>query len=57
MTVLITAGAGYVGSHALQVLQASGTPCVVLDNLLRGQGSQLRQLLLRRTPGLDRLLR
>jgi UDP-glucose 4-epimerase len=57
MTVLITAGAGYVGSHALQVLQASGTPCVVLDNLSRGQGSQLRQLLLRRPPGLDRLLR
>lgn len=36
MTVLITGGAGYVGSHALQELQATGIRCVVLDNLERG---------------------
>jgi len=36
MTVLITGGAGYVGSHVLAELRAAGTPCVVLDNLSRG---------------------
>ena len=36
MTVLITGGAGYVGSHALKQLRESGTRCVVLDNLSRG---------------------
>jgi UDP-glucose 4-epimerase len=36
MTVLITGGAGYVGSHVLRRLRADGVPCVVLDNLSRG---------------------
>src|SRR5262245_11334173 len=36
MTVLVTGGAGYVGSHALRELQATGIPFVVLDNLERG---------------------
>ena len=36
MTVLITGGAGYVGSHALRELRADGVSCVVLDNLTRG---------------------
>jgi UDP-glucose 4-epimerase len=36
MTVLVTGGAGYVGSHAVQELRVSGVPCVVLDNLSRG---------------------
>jgi len=36
MTVLVTGGAGYVGSHALQALRDGGMPCVVLDNLSRG---------------------
>jgi UDP-glucose 4-epimerase len=36
MTVLVTGGAGYVGSHALRELEASGIPFVVLDNLSRG---------------------
>jgi UDP-glucose 4-epimerase len=36
MTVLITGGAGYVGSHVLKALRADGIPCVVLDNLSRG---------------------
>ena len=37
MTVLVTGGAGYVGSHALRMLRAHGVPCVVLDNLSRGR--------------------
>jgi len=36
MRVLVTGGAGYVGSHAIQELRAAGIPCVVLDNLERG---------------------
>jgi UDP-glucose 4-epimerase len=36
MTVLITGGAGYIGSHALRQLRRAGLSCVVLDNLSRG---------------------
>jgi len=36
MTVLVTGGAGYVGSHAVKELRANGIPCVILDNLRRG---------------------
>lgn len=36
MTVLVTGGAGYIGSHVVKELQAAGIPCVVLDNLVRG---------------------
>jgi UDP-glucose 4-epimerase len=37
MTVLVTGGAGYVGSHALKEMRAAGVECVVLDNLSRGR--------------------
>ena len=36
MAILITGGAGYIGSHVLHELRAEGVPCVVLDNLSRG---------------------
>jgi UDP-glucose 4-epimerase len=42
MTVLITGGAGYVGSHALAELRADGISCVVLDNLSRGHRELVR---------------
>lgn len=36
MNVLVTGGAGYIGSHAVQRLRADGHTVVVLDNLFRG---------------------
>ncbi|MEE9405003.1 MAG: UDP-glucose 4-epimerase GalE [Algisphaera sp.] len=36
MQVLVTGGAGYIGSHAVQRLRADGHGVVVLDNLYRG---------------------
>jgi len=36
MTVLVTGGAGYVGSHVLRELRDMEIPCVVLDDLSRG---------------------
>ena len=35
-TVLVTGGAGYVGSHAVRVLAAAGFEVVVLDSLING---------------------
>lgn len=39
MTVLITGGAGYIGSHMALALQAAGEPAVVLDDLSTGDPS------------------
>jgi UDP-glucose 4-epimerase len=36
MRVLVTGGAGYIGSHAVKRLEAAGHQVVVLDNLSRG---------------------
>src|SRR3954447_2667374 len=41
MTVLVTGGAGYIGSHAVHELVDAGTPVVVLDNLSTGSPSWL----------------
>jgi len=35
-TILVTGGAGYIGSHAVLALSRSGYPVVVLDNLVYG---------------------
>ncbi|MBF2019670.1 MAG: UDP-glucose 4-epimerase GalE [Hydrococcus sp. C42_A2020_068] len=35
-TILVTGGAGYIGSHAVQSLQAAGYEVVILDNLIYG---------------------
>jgi UDP-glucose 4-epimerase len=34
--ILVTGGAGYIGSHVVKELRRAGSPCVVLDNLVRG---------------------
>ncbi|MFY8148883.1 MAG: UDP-glucose 4-epimerase GalE [Prochlorococcaceae cyanobacterium] len=36
LTVLVTGGAGYIGSHAVRALQRAGHQPVVLDNLVYG---------------------
>src|SRR5215510_9201702 len=36
MKILVTGGAGYVGSHAVRVLAARGIDVVVLDDLSKG---------------------
>src|SRR5215831_4630788 len=36
-TILVTGGAGYVGSHFVARLEDDGQPYIVLDNLSRGR--------------------
>lgn len=40
--VLVTGGAGYIGSHATRLLQERGIPVVVLDNLSTGWRAAVR---------------
>ena len=35
-TILVTGGAGYIGSHAVKVLQQDGYQVLILDNLVYG---------------------
>ncbi|HLA39855.1 MAG TPA: UDP-glucose 4-epimerase GalE [Candidatus Glassbacteria bacterium] len=42
MKVLLTGGAGYIGSHANKLLAGRGHETVVLDNLQRGHASAVR---------------
>ena len=41
-TVLVTGGAGYIGSHAAKALAGAGYTPVVLDNLVRGHRDTVR---------------
>src|ERR1700693_2971283 len=41
-SILVTGGAGYVGSHACKALARAGYLPVVYDNLLRGHGPAVR---------------
>ncbi|MBI5722593.1 MAG: UDP-glucose 4-epimerase GalE [Planctomycetes bacterium] len=36
MNVLLTGGAGYIGSHVLRALKSAGHECVVYDSLVKG---------------------
>jgi len=42
--VLVTGGAGYIGSHAVKALVASGRDVVVLDNLSAGHGEAIERV-------------
>lgn len=39
MNVLVTGGAGYIGSHTVKALLQEGHKVVVIDNLSRGHRS------------------
>ena len=41
MTVLVTGGAGYIGSHVVRLLQNRGEQVVVVDNLSNGIESRI----------------
>jgi UDP-glucose 4-epimerase len=42
VNILVTGGAGYVGSHTVQALEASGHQVLVVDNLVSGHRSAVR---------------
>lgn len=42
MSILVTGGAGYVGSHCVATLRASGREVVVIDNLSKGHRAALK---------------
>lgn len=62
MNVLVTGGAGYIGSHAVKRLREGGHKVVVLDNLFRGhieavpKGVAFEELDLRHTDALTSAL-
>ena len=45
-TVLVTGGAGYIGSHAVKALRAGGHTVVVFDNLSAGHAAAVRDAIL-----------
>lgn len=42
-TILITGGAGYIGSHTVRLMDRSGYKLVVLDNLVYGHPESIRE--------------
>ena len=44
MRVLVTGGAGYVGSHAAKLLAESGHEVVIVDNLAEGHRAAVGKL-------------
>ena len=45
MIVLVTGGAGYIGSHVVRALQSAGLQSVVLDNLVYGHRNVVEKVL------------
>ncbi len=44
-TILVTGGAGYIGSHAVLALQGGGYDIVILDNLVYGHQDIVEKVL------------
>ena len=44
MTILVTGGAGYIGSHACLELLSAGYPVVVVDNLSNSNVESLKRV-------------
>ena len=45
MRILVTGGAGYIGSHAVRALTQAGHEPVVLDNLVYGHREIVEKVL------------
>lgn len=45
LTILVTGGAGYIGTHAVQALQAKGYDIIILDNLVYGHRELVERFL------------
>jgi UDP-glucose 4-epimerase len=43
MKVLVTGGAGYIGSHFVKLLSEKNYDCIVLDNLSRGHAESIAE--------------
>ena len=56
-TVLVTGGAGYVGSHAVKALAAAGYDVVVYDDLSAGHAAAVERIAARFRPGAITLVR
>ena len=54
MKVLVSGGAGYIGSHAVRQLQRNGHEPVVLDNLSKGHREAVKDVILVETDLLDK---
>ena len=44
MAILVTGGAGYIGSHTVVELQNTGYDVVVIDNLVNSSRESLRRV-------------
>ena len=60
--ILVTGGAGYIGSHTTHLLLKRGHDCIVVDNLSKGYrhnvpGGRLREIPLSNTEALYQLMR
>jgi len=44
MSILVTGGAGYIGSHTCIEMQNSGYDIIVVDNLDNSSGESLRRV-------------
>ncbi|MBL8746950.1 MAG: UDP-glucose 4-epimerase GalE [Phycisphaerae bacterium] len=56
MNILVTGGAGYIGTHACKRLLAEGHRVVVIDNLFRGHEQPLKTLCSQPGVGAERLV-